>query len=345
MLLQNERNTNIDLDESSCKEYLASWWNEGRGRPSLPWPSEAFKREVADSVVDWQSYCKATHINMEDPILIALDAVMTVWYVAKKYLDDEIEENDRLRAQKPISLVIGILGASAREVNLWPTFLELLSLRSDISWKLLFIGPEIPSWINSKRIKVRRRNKSDTQLPRESVHGESSAFSSSHCHLTMEFYKGTFHELFQSSPGSYLNHGYQNYMNENLNIVVGLNAGVVCYKSWIPTLTMLMQGTSAHPLSGESQATPIRHPHRTQDAKVGDRLLLAITDYNEEALYKSIRMLEQLTGKTQSSDIFKASVPENGCEINPFRQPFLLQPKDNFLPSMSNGFIYMDYFM
>jgi hypothetical protein len=54
------------------------------------------------------------------------------------------------------------------------------------------------------------------------------------------------------------------------------------------------------------------------------------TDYNEEAAHLAAAMLAGALGDH--------SPEERGILLNPFRQPFLLQPEDNRLPAMSNAF-------
>jgi hypothetical protein len=53
------------------------------------------------------------------------------------------------------------------------------------------------------------------------------------------------------------------------------------------------------------------------------------TDYNEEAAHRAAALLAGALGD--------GGALRRGPALNPFRQPFLMRPPDNWLPTMSNA--------
>ncbi len=114
-------------------------------------------------------------------------------------------------------------------------------------------------------------------------------------------------------------------------------SGLAADPQWLPTLQLLAACFQVHvpPLPNRHNKPDHVQHHDTKrsDAqpKGSPTSTLWVTDYNEEAACRALQALEHV-GLVDCTQPIQPS-------INPWRQPVLMQPKDNRLPTASNGFV------
>lgn len=254
-----------------------------------------------------------------------------------------------------------------KEVDQWPLFFELGCLLPHTEIELHFIGPHVPDWAHGCSITVpspqesrcgvstcscsrQRTNHNasciDNGLATEADQGPSKSRDSiSNTTMALRFWKGDYHTVLQQCYDC----GAGLCPPE---IVVGCNAGLAAYPGWVPSLRTLYGRTNSALAPAEQSIE--QQQQQQQELKssilqevgledgiitVGNvegnnngniPLVCVFTDYNEEVIWLGEQMIQSVLDAAALGDIKQC--------INPFRQPFLLRPHDNKLPTMSNGF-------
>lgn len=154
--------------------------------------------------------------------------------------------------------------------------------------------------------------------------------------LKLHFWRGLYHNLVDDPP-------HPTFLSavRACNVVVGLNAGLPAYPSWIPTIQLLL--TCRRP-DDEVEGGSLRNNIHSRHSEAHPTLCL-FTDYNEEAVHRT-RLLCDAILEQGSKNVLSGSASHNSglwlpeIFINPFRQPLRMRPTDNCLPTMRNGWSF-----
>lgn len=373
LILSESKTLEVNLGDGADRHIFASWWGQSSLPPgiSIPWPLKPMAWSTAEKVIDWRTYCECRKLELNTPALLALDAVMTIWHIARQHVlslggrytasKDGIAQRGIQGLEDNSSIKIAVLGVSQREIDIWPTFLELMSLGSELSWELHFFGPEIPSWIDGRRITIRQGNQYRSRKGSccSETLARGASLSTGLFDMAMEFHKGMFHTFCGTTMEGQPHRSNTNTDARRLpfDIIIGLNAGIPCYPSWIQTLKVLFGRPTAstdgskdpgaemgsghdheirpgHPRNGICTVQLQQNPQKQRAAQC----IIAFSDYNEEAIHRSQLLCSSMMSESERT-VPGSCVIGTSCTVNPFRQPFLLRPRDNMLPAMSNGFL------
>lgn len=278
-----------DVSLAELRPSLQGWW----GLTNLPFLSETNVYEARG----WEGYYRGRGLDFDSPSALLMDAALTTAWAVRRYYTLFLDKQALSDTTKvPLwgqSLNVIVLGSSHKEVVTWPTFLEVanclpLAIRDINVW---LIGPEVPQWAHDCSVRVSLTQK-DLSESREGLCKEQR-------HLTVHSVRGVYHEWIANTtlPPTSRPH-----------VIMGLNAGLAAYNSWIPTLQLLHgQGKDA-------------------------QMVCCFSDFNEEAVERSLELCRAVLENF-----------ENRCcpsiQMNPFRHPRLIRPRDNRLPAMRNGFL------
>jgi hypothetical protein len=227
-----------------------------------------------DMTIDsWESYCTQRQVPLTSPLAILLDMPLTVYWAVQK-----------LKKQRggnlPRKINIALAGVE-KEIDQWPLFIELSALLPNHDIVLHFIGPEIPSWADTCSVTVPHV-------------GGSSYSTKMHFHAEM------------------LNSVMTTRVHQ-LDVLVGLNAGLGAYPTWLMSLCHAMQLMQT---SGKPE-------------------VMLFTDYINESIWISKQncnaMLEHINRSGRALALSES-------EINPFRKPAWIKQTGHSMPCCPNGF-------
>ena len=286
------------------------------------------------------------------------------------------QQQQQSAGHAPARLAVHLLGPQ-REVDQWPQLLELGCLLPQLELALHLVGPDVPAWADGHSLRVGSptaapccdRPGCSCGQPDGATGGGGGCSSSSSSRggiggstrdsqpaaappeqagsITLHFHRGPYHELAARICGR---HGPP-------DLVVGLNAGLAAYLSWVPTVQQLAASMAGSPPGGPVRAegaaagsryaaavgsggstTPADPSCPTAAHRAPGRPLLCLfTDYNEEAVVRTREMVAGVVGPS-----LLAQLQLSGAEVNPFRKPWRARPADNRLPTFSNAFgIYL----
>lgn len=166
-------------------------------------------------------------------------------------------------------LQIDLLGPQ-RELDEWPLLLELASLWPALHIHLTLVGPNVPHSLDRQQMVTAGSSAGQQDQPTGSI--------------TISFLKAHWHQL-----------------RRRPDLVLGLNAGLAAYPSWVLTVQALSES----------------------------RTPALFTDFCEEAAVRAEAMLSSAQGSMQA-------LP---CTCNPFQSPVSCMGRDNRLPSFPNAFL------
>lgn len=228
------------------------------------------------NIDSWESYCIHRQVPLTSPLPILLDMPLTVYWAVQK-----------LKKQRggslPRKITICIAGPE-KEVDQWPVFLEIGALLPENDIILHFVGPEIPSWADNCSVTV--------------PHVGSS------CHTKMHFHA---HVL------NYVLHARLEHSSIP-NIIVGLNAGLGAYQTWLTSLGFAMQLMQTK----------------------GMPELMLFTDYISESIWIAKQNCNMMLGHINRGTGRGVTLSES--EINPFRKPVWIKQAGHSMPYCPNGF-------
>jgi MYND finger len=283
-------NVDVTLDRATLAERLDDddWWVGHTEGKKLLTTSLTTNSSSIDS---WESYCTQRELPLTSILPSILDMPLTVYWAVQ-----------RLKKHRggtlPRKIVIGIAGVE-KEIDQWPVFVELGALLPENDIILHFIGPEIPSWADNCSVTV----------PHVACGNNGGTSSGTTAPETAQLHttKLRFHaQLLETVLQSRLNPSSV----ENLpDIIVGLNAGLGAYQTWMPSLYFTTQIMMR-----------FKKPS-----------LLLFTDYGAESTYVSRMNCNMFMG---------AAVDISEAEINPFRKPLWMKQQGNNMPYAPNGFAF-----
>jgi hypothetical protein len=291
----------VTLERATLAEKLEdlNWWVGDKNGKKLLTTSLP---KYSSSIDSWESYCAERPLPVTSILPTVLDQPLTVYWAVRKL-------KEKLGGSLPRQINIVIAGVE-KEMDQWPVFLELGALLPENDINLHFVGPEIPSWADNCSVIVPHiptatataaatTSSASTEGPAPSASTPSTENEKKH------YTKLHFHaQLLQNVLDSRLQ------AKENLpDIVVGLNAGLGAYPTWLMSLFVVVNN----------------YMHRSERKPK----VLYFTDYIAESTYVS---------RTNCNMMLGATVKVSETEINPFRKPcWVKQPTSN-MPYASNGF-------
>lgn len=241
-----------DLALAELCMHLRGWW----GAHDAPFLSESLLHEISG----WEDYYRGHKLDFDSPVALLLDGALTTVWAARRYQALFLEKCDTNRPLESLNVLV--LGASLVEVMLWPTFLELGYFAKFAEINLWLVGPEVPQWAHNRSVRVQlplgKRDRSECS---EGLHSKEG-------HLTVHCIRGLCHEC---TPEGFLNEWRP-------HVVMGLNAGLAAYKSWVPTLQLL-------------------HIRCEDSGRQQPPMVCCFSDFNEEAVERSLQLCRAVLDK------------------------------------------------
>lgn len=275
---------------------LADWWGVPGGGELLTTPAAA---AAAAGPTDWASYCRIRPLDPSSPLPVLLDAPLTAFWAVQ-----------RLRARAggalPARLTVALVGAE-KEVDQWPVLLELGALLPGTDVTVEIIGPEVPCWADGRAVTV---------PPADGATGA----------LVLSFHQGYFDQVVENRLAP---------RGSVPDVVVGLNAGLGAYQTWLPSLAALKRwwsGGRAAPrvcLFTDYIAESVDIARRNLGALMGPGgggLAAAAAAAGDAAFAAAIA--PDMSGAVRISD----------AEVNPFRKPRWVAQATHRMPDCPNSF-------
>lgn len=207
-----EGKSSASVSRLQLGDMLQDWW----GNPSVADLFQSLMNNPLASdydlrgIMDWKTYCDARQLPLVSPLPLLLDAPLTVFWAIQKYMTDMKDTATTL----PDTMRILLMGPE-KEMDQWPLFAELGSLLPNTALQIDMVGPEVPSRLDGKAVTICHTSHACTKG-----------------YVKMTFFKGTFQEnmrrltdLDVSPP----------------QILIGQNAGLGAYPSWMPDLHCVRQ--------------------------------------------------------------------------------------------------------
>eukprot|EP00887_Chlorella_sp_A99_P001168 scaffold14.g1168.t1 len=211
---------------------------------------------------DWASYCRQRRLPLASPAPLLLAAPLTIYWAATRLLGAAAvihqatgQGEPQAGQQARQTLVVHCLGPQ-RELDQWPALLELGCLLPHLDIRLHLVGPDVPPWAHTRSVTVGSPSAARTcgrhgcscssgdggadgaegqQRQGQQVRDEQAVGS-----VCLHFHRGCYHELA----------GELGAQRGAPHLVVGLNAGLAAYLSWVPTLQRLAAGMTDMPAEG-----------------------------------------------------------------------------------------------
>ena len=243
---------------------------------------EGFDVKTIDS---WKKYFEVRGYSMDNPSALIMEVPMTIWHIINKFYLPKAPLVPGERRQ----LTIHLLGPE-KEADLLPLFECLLPFFPKWEICIHMIGPQI-----SNDIPAHNR----AMLLKSQSNDNSLFISLNPGNYTPQHHDASLFKLPDEFPKDLLKG--QNFGQGKPDLVIALNANLLGYPDWAPTLKFLC------------------------DAKQ----TVYITDRMEQMAHAVTANIHMVGGKMV--------VP---VQANPFRQPVFDFKKDVNLPGWSNGFLF-----
>jgi hypothetical protein len=267
----------------------------------------------------WAPYYSVRGVDEDSPLAVLLHFVCTLYYCLHMLLPELLASPGPLSAVEPEpeppgegeggsvapAVVIHYIGPE-KELDSLPLFGELALLLPQIRIRLVMVGPEVPAAMNGQR-RIYRRESVPVMAGQEYAASGAAGVTLPGCEITTV--RCMYHELDSMAADSKIPGLYAGDTRMKPRVVVGLNAGLSAYESYIPTVAVLAR------------------------LLVDSKVPCLFTDYSNEAVRLAQAVLSQ--GGFPSGRILP-SVPN----------PFLCPRNEKSLaagydvPSYGNGFLY-----
>ncbi|XP_019116632.2 zinc finger MYND domain-containing protein 15 [Larimichthys crocea] len=170
---------------------------------------------VRNPLVSWHQYYEWRGLSLSSVVAPLLSSSLSIYYIITSLVPKHFPEVNILRKQ---SLRIHII-ESYRELHTLLTFWELSVLLPHVTFELVFICEQLPSWFNKIELLIHKTNGSvgvsDSSLVPQQKADERS--------IRVKVYCGTYHVLQEPKP----------------DLVIGFKPLFLCKDSWFSTLVKL----------------------------------------------------------------------------------------------------------
>ena len=197
----------------------------------------------------WGAYYAARSIDADSPLALLMHFVCSLYYCVHLLLPELLERPGPILSTtepepepEPEPVVAAVDGGAPwvvihylgpeKELDSLPLFGELGLLLPQIRIRLVMVGPEVPEEMNGQR-KVYRREGVPVQPGKEYAVDGGVGQLLPGCEVTTV--RCMYHELQEMAAGSKVPGLYAGDSRLTPRIVIGLNAGLSAYESFIPT--------------------------------------------------------------------------------------------------------------
>ncbi|KAI8911062.1 hypothetical protein EDD86DRAFT_204302 [Gorgonomyces haynaldii] len=261
---------------------------EVTGLPKDLFPlSKPFDEKVDKTKIrSWKDYMEKRGYPLDSPAPLVLEVPLTIWHIINKFY---MPKAPKLKDGERRQITIHLLGPE-KEADLLPLFEALLPFFPKTDLCIHMVGPNIAQDIPPQ----------NRAMLLKSTANDSSIFISINPGIySPEHHSAAAFKLPAEFPKELL--VGQNFGQEKPDLVIAMNAALLQYQEWAPTLKFMIE----------------------QDAT------LYVTERMENMAHGVASNIHMLGGKL--------TVP---VEANPFKQPVLDFKKDVNLPGWSNGFLF-----
>ncbi|KAL8534007.1 hypothetical protein ACS0TY_010137 [Phlomoides rotata] len=261
--------------ESSDDLRLITYWN----LPSELCPCKGSSSPLPNRLTTWKDYYEWRCIPLYSPIALLLHWPLTLyWAIQLATLESLLPETSN-------ELRIHYLGPEKELLQL-AVFGELQALFPGVKMHIDLVGPAISHLRDGEKIELytyAQCNEMDC--------GCKSTVEDHSCAITLQLHAGYYHDC------------YRELLKDSFpHIIIGPNAGLAAYTSWLPTLEII------------------------KELKVA----AIFSDYCEEASHLAASCISSITGST----------PKIQIQINPFRHPLCVEQSALYVPCHSNCFLF-----
>jgi hypothetical protein len=342
---------------ASRSEWEAAWCLESDTGGSPPWRHRG-GGGCADAVTDWRSYYSSANLSAASPAALLAHHPLTLWYslthvlpahgrplpapgsgqLVVHWLGESIVQPAMATANDHIcqhtdhpSLSMYKTAGPREELAMLPCFMELaLLLPPGTDLRLDLVGPEVPHQRHGAR-------QTWGELP-----GRSS--------LTVALWHGRYDQVLDGWRGreasSDVDTGAPNGESSSMSdpsprphLVFAPNAGLPAMPSWLPSLRRLLEADGGTPAGGSGAGDV--GGRSSGKARGRECMPFLATDYCEEAVFQSLRLLRSLVG-TEQDGFSRILVGGDGVGgvLNPFRRPLPTFSHGTALPACSNALLF-----
>jgi hypothetical protein len=265
----------------------------------------------------WKDYYVWRGFRLDSIICILLQWPLTIFYILQHCLPVDYPNAKKVDVvtECDANLVIHCVGAT-KEADLIPTFVELTVLLPRVNFDLHLIGPMLSKTISGQYRKPATR-------------------------LTVTLHSALYHSVYSSLPKP--------------DGVIGFNAGLVAYTSWIETLRLLASVAipsyfteycmKSYELTREQIDRFGRHEWQRQKTssegmqQLGHQRDLA---YDQPvSLVEAVNCTDVCLTDDQQTDPTKCwTVSVSEARLNPFRSPIRIYDPQTDFPAFSNAVLF-----
>lgn len=300
----SERRERVDATTESLRPQLDAWWGTEGSECILDGPPV----ETYESIVDWESYMEYKNIKQGtavEKLMVLMDIPLTLFWVIKRY----IRNNSSAR----VDVIKIVLAGCEKEMDQWPLLLELFNLIPGYSFDIAMVGPELPSWMDQRRINIT----SSTTSKKLTITCRSTTLT--------------------DPPSIQL-------MAES-HIICALNAGIGAYPSWMDTVCQIKSLMATRHIPKMFFFTDYVQ-ESIEVARKNMYMLFGktcIPDYDGKLPFLGMDDIAMACGghsqKTKEcSDYLTKHVRATAVLMNPFRKPASITMPSHAMPYASNGF-------
>ncbi|KAJ9172103.1 hypothetical protein P3X46_015384 [Hevea brasiliensis] len=242
---------------------------------------------IAKHLKSWADYYEWRCIPLHSPVALLLHWPLMIYHAT------QVASVRSLTVENCNELCIHYLGPEKELLQL-AAFWELQALFPGMKVHIQFIGPAIPEHRDGQKIDLcSYAHCLDTDCICRSLseNVNRGAVTDKSSNVTVQLHRGYYHDR------------YRDFAEDSFpHLIIGPNAGIAAYPSWLPTIELINEiGVPA-----------------------------VFSDYCEEACHLAECCITRVTGHPLAIPI----------QINPFKQPMVVEDNALLLPCYSNCFLF-----
>ncbi|XP_019158091.1 PREDICTED: zinc finger MYND domain-containing protein 15 [Ipomoea nil] len=246
--------------------------------PSLPIPKR---------ISNWKEYYEWRCIPLNSPVALLLHWPLTI------YWGIQLAIMRSLISEIASEIHIHYIGPE-KELYQLAVFGELCALFPGVRMHIYFVGNAVPQDRDGEVIALHSYChciETDCECKSLNINVDSCSSMDKSCPVMLHLCAGYYHDRYKDLS-----------KDSSPNLIIAPNAGIAAYRSWLPTIELIMEM----------------------------KVPALFSDYCEEAAHLATHCISSIS----------SSPPSIPIQLNPFRQPLAVEDSALFLPCYSNCFLF-----